>query len=81
MASYEVEVQISPWENGGYRAEAVGLGGCWAVADTVGQAIEDIREVVHLWLEASREHNMPMPPKVARAREVRIKVVVPVAAE
>ncbi len=81
MQTYGVEVRISPWEDGGYRAEAVGLRGCWAVADTIGQTIEDIREVVQLWIEASREHNMPMPPDLALARDVRMKVIVPVAAE
>ena len=80
MAAYEVEVRISPSDDGGYRAQAVGLHGCWTIADTIGQAIEDMREVVHLWVEASREHNMPMPPGLADAKDISIKVVVPVAA-
>lgn len=81
MATYEVEVRVAPWEEGGFRAEAVGLRGCWAVADTMGQAIDDIREVLRLWIEASREHNMTMPPDLAGATDVRMKVLVPVAAE
>ena len=81
MASYEVEVRVGPWEDGGYRAEAVGLRGCWVTADTMGQAIEDIREVLRLWIEASREHDMPMPPGLGDASDVRMKVLVPVGAE
>src|SRR5437763_11243495 len=42
MATYEVEVRITPWEEGGYLAEAVGLQDCWGIADTVDQAIDDI---------------------------------------
>ena len=80
MATYEVEVAIRPWEDGGYIAEAVGLRGCWAVADTLGQVVEDIREVVQLWLEARREYNMPVPPELAAADNVAIRIVLPVGA-
>ena len=80
MATYEVEVRIAPWEDGGYRAEAVGLRGCWAVADTLGQAVEEIRQVVQLWIEASREHHMPMPAGLAQAGDIALKVVVPIGA-
>jgi predicted RNase H-like HicB family nuclease len=79
-ATYEVEVRITPWEEGGYLAEAVGLQGCWAIADTVGQTIEDIREVVHLWLDARRTYDMPVPPELARADDVAIRIVLPVGA-
>ncbi len=80
MATYEVEVVIKPWEDGGYIAEAVGLRGCWAVADTIGQVVEDIREVVQMWLDARREYDMPVPPELAAADNVVIRVVVPVGA-
>jgi|SRR4051812_39537615 len=78
MATYEVEVRITPWEEGGYLADAVGLHGCWVIADTVGQAVEDIREVVQLWLDARRTHDMPVPPGLEHADHVAIRIVLPV---
>jgi hypothetical protein len=50
------------------------------VADSVGQAIEDIREVVPRWIQASRENKMSLPPALASANSVSIKFVVPVIA-
>ena len=70
--AYEVEVRITPWEEGGYLAEAVGLRGCWVIAGTVGQAVDDIREVVPLWLDARRDHNMPLPDGLREADDVAI---------
>ena len=62
MTTYQVEVQISRWPEGGFLAEALGLQGCWVVSDTVDQAIDDIREVVQLWIRARRDQHWPLPP-------------------
>ena len=79
MATYEVEVRITPWEDGGYIAEAIGLQGCWAVADTVDQAVDDIRDVIQMWVRVRQNHGLPLPPTLRNADEgVAIRAVLPV---
>lgn len=79
MSTYHVEVQISPWPEGGVVAEAVGLQGCWVVADTVDQAIDDIREAVQLWVHARRQQGWPLPPALKEVgTEVSIRTVLPI---
>jgi predicted RNase H-like HicB family nuclease len=80
VATYEVEVRISPWEDGGFIAEALGLQGCWAVADTIDQAIDDIRDVIQMWVRVRQTHGLPLPPTLHNAEEgVAIRAILPVA--
>ena len=79
MATYQVEVQITPWHEGGYLAEAVGLQGCWVIADTIDQAVDDIREVIQMWIKVTREQGWPLPPALQETdADVAIRAVLPV---
>jgi predicted RNase H-like HicB family nuclease len=80
MATYQVEVEIRPWEDGGYIAEAVGLQGCWVTADTIDQAVDDIREVIQMWIRVRKRYGWELPVALKDADEsVGIRVVLPVA--
>jgi predicted RNase H-like HicB family nuclease len=81
MDMYAVEVEISPWPEGGFLAEAVGLQGCWVVSDSIDQAIDDIREAVQLWIRTRREQGWPLPPTLRKTdSRVKIRAVLPVGA-
>ena len=64
MKGYQVDVVIKPWEEGSYLAEVPGLQGCWCVIksrQTVGKALEDIRDVVQLAIDARRREGKSLP--------------------
>jgi predicted RNase H-like HicB family nuclease len=70
MKGYQVEVEIKPWEEGAYLVEAPALQGCWCVIksrQTVGKALEDIRDVVEMALAARKKAGEPLPPEVKSA--------------
>jgi len=80
MSVYQVDVQITAWPEGGFLAEAVGLQGCWVVSESADQAIDDIREVVQLWVRARREQGWPLPATLAEAGpDLNIRTVLPIA--
>lgn len=80
MTTYQVEVEISPWPEGGFLAEAVGLQGCWVVSETLDQAVDDIREVVQLWVRARQEQGWPLPSALKEADgTISVRTVLPVA--
>ena len=64
MAQYKVHVRISPWPEGGFLAEVPALQGCWVVADTIGQALEDIDDVTQMSIHSRLKHGEPLPPEV-----------------
>jgi predicted RNase H-like HicB family nuclease len=64
MKAWKVRVQIQPWPEGGYVAEAPALQGCWVVADTPEQALADIREGVEMSIASRLKRNEPLPADV-----------------
>jgi len=81
MTLYEVEVQVSPWPEGGFLAEAVGLQGCWVVSETLDQVVDDIREVIQLWIQGTRDQNWPLPAALKEAApNTCFRTVLPVKA-
>lgn len=70
MKGYQLEVEIQPWEEGSYLVEAPALQGCWCVIksrQTVGKALEDIRQVVELAIAARKREGKSLPPGLKRA--------------
>lgn len=64
MKSYEVEVEMKPWEEGGYLVEAPALQGCWCVIksrQSVSKALDDIRDVVEMAIAAREKAGQPLP--------------------
>jgi predicted RNase H-like HicB family nuclease len=81
VTTYQVEVEIRPWAEGGFLAGAIGLQGCWVVSDTIDQAIDNIREAVHLWIRARKRHGWPVPATLKEADPaVAIRAVLPIGA-
>ena len=64
MRAWKVEVQIKPWEEGGYLAEVPALQGCWVVASTAEEALRDIHEVIELSIASRIKHGEPLPSGV-----------------
>ena len=56
MRAWKVEVEIRPWEEGGYLAEMPTLQGCWVVAPSVEEALRDIHEVIELSIASRIKH-------------------------
>jgi predicted RNase H-like HicB family nuclease len=80
MTTYQVEVQISPWPEGGVLAEAFGLQGCWVVSDSVDQAVDDVREAVQLWIRARCEQGWELPPSLKETEPpITIRAILPIA--
>ncbi len=64
MKTYQVEVVIKPWKEGGFLAEAPALQGCWCVSDTLEAIVDDIQEVIALAIQARRDLGEPLPSNV-----------------
>ncbi len=79
MKNYQVEIVISPWDEGGYLAEAPALQGCWVVAPTVTQAMEEIVEVVQMHIDIMLEHGEALPKEVIEAKKGAVKAKVAVS--
>ncbi len=79
MTTYEVEVKIRPWPEGGFLAEATDLQGCWVVSETIDRSIDDIREAIQLWVQARRQEGWPLPGALREASpDLNIRAVLPV---
>ncbi len=78
MKGYQVEVAIKPWEEGGYIAEAPALQGCWVVAPTITEAMEQIVEVVQMHLDAllGQSHTLPQGVVEAHGSAIKVKIAV-----
>ena len=68
MKTYKVPVKITPFEHGGYKAEAPALSGCWIVAETLPQALADIQEGVEMHVVSRLKRNEPLPPEISLAK-------------
>jgi len=80
MTTYQFEVQITRWPEGGFLAEAIGLQGCWVISETIDQAVDDIREAVQLWIGVRREQGWPLPATLAETgADPSIRTVLPIA--
>jgi predicted RNase H-like HicB family nuclease len=64
VSTYQVEVEIRPWPEGGFLAEAIGLQGCWVVSDSLDKVVDDIRDAVQLWIHTQQKLCWPLPDKV-----------------
>ena len=62
MQTYEVEVSISQQEDGLWRAETPALPGRFVDADTLEEAIQDIQEVIRLFIASYEKHGDSLPP-------------------
>lgn len=55
------QVLIYPGEDGFWVAECPSLPGCVSQGATREEAIENVREAIHLYVEVLKEDNLPVP--------------------
>lgn len=83
MKAWRVRAEIRPWEDGGYLAEVPALQGCWVVADTAPEAIQDLQEVIAMSISSRLKHGEPLPPDVRQVVagsdpiEVELAIAIP----
>src|SRR4051794_41282522 len=61
MATYNVDVELEPWPEGGFVARAPALQGCWVVAPTREQALAHIYEGIEMHIAARLRRGEPLP--------------------
>lgn len=64
MKAWKVRVEVKPWPEGGYVAEAPCLQGCWVVAPTVEQAFKDILEGIEMSIASRLKRGEPLPAEL-----------------
>lgn len=57
-------VILEPAEEGGYTVYCPSLPGCVSEGETRGQALENIKEAIALYIESLVAHNEPVPPDI-----------------
>jgi antitoxin HicB len=62
MRIYDFNVLLEPDEEaGGYVVSCLVLRGCYSQGDTIGEALENIKEAILLCLEDMQAQNQPIP--------------------
>ena len=62
MKVYDFKVILEPdEETGGYVVSCPALPGCYTQGDTIGEALENIKEAILLCLEDMQAQNQPIP--------------------
>ena len=82
MATYHVDVEIEPSQDGGFVARAPALQGCRVVAETREQALADIYEGIEMHIAARLRRGEPLPVDVTESNgeaTVRMRLAVAVA--
>lgn len=84
MKTYEVQVEVTPQEDGTYLAEVPALQGCWTTLrprQSLKLAFEDIYEIIDLHLRARQKEGWPLSPsfeEVVKGKAVyKIRIVLP----
>jgi formamidopyrimidine-DNA glycosylase len=83
MKGYQVDILIKPWEEGGYLVEVPALQGCWCVIrsrQSVAKALDEIRDVIRLAIDARRREGKALPqalrPAEHGAAPLRLRMTV-----
>ncbi|MEE8346329.1 MAG: type II toxin-antitoxin system HicB family antitoxin [Dehalococcoidia bacterium] len=68
------KVVLEPCEEGGYTVHVPSLPGCVSEGDTREQAIENIKEAIRGWIEASKEYGDEIPPSDVIIESVQVAI-------
>ncbi len=66
--TYMLSVEIEPLEEGGYLATCPAIPGCHAEGQTVGEALDNLRDVARVIYELSREKHLTFVPNHPEAQ-------------
>lgn len=58
MSSFHVRIEIEPLEGGGYLADCPAIQGCYAEGKTVGDALDNLRDVARVIYELCQEKGL-----------------------
>ena len=61
MATYRFNIVVERDEDGVYIASCPALQGCHSQGDTYEKAVENLKDAIHLHIEARREVGEPIP--------------------
>ncbi len=64
VTTYQVDVELEPWHEGGFVARAPALQGCQIIAGTREQALADIYEGIEMHIAARLRRHEPLPIEV-----------------
>ena len=73
MRAWKAHVAIRPWEDGGYIAEVSSLQGCWVVAATPEEAMQDIREVIEMSIASRIRRGESLPPEIEEISSTEVR--------
>jgi len=65
MTSYRFTVVVEQDKDGVYIASCPALQGCYSQSNTYKEAVDNLKDAVHLHIEARREVGEPVPIEVA----------------
>jgi len=65
MTSYRFTVVVEQDEDGVYIASCPALQGCYSQGNTYEEAVNNVRDAIHLHIEARRDVGEPVPIEVA----------------
>ena len=66
------KVRLEPEAEGRYSASVPALPGCYSHGDTLGEALDNIREAAALWLEVAEESATVDRPATAALHEIEL---------
>ena len=74
-------VIVEPQEEGGYFASCPSLQGCHAEGKTLGETIDNIKDVIDMHIEARRKFNDPLSlVRMPQSLEMQLTIPIPVGA-
>ena len=72
-------IVLEQHEEGGYFATCPTFQGCHASGETVGDAIDNINDIIRIHIEARRKFGDPIPSiKISSATDIRFTLPIPV---
>ena len=81
MKAYKLDVRISKQEDGLWRAEAPGLDGCFADAETIERAIQGVQECAAMALDVAIEDGESISEGVGQGIELPFMFSLPLVIE
>jgi predicted RNase H-like HicB family nuclease len=65
MTSYQFTIVVEKDEDGVYIASCPTIQGCYSQGDSYKEAVENLKDAIHLHIEARRQVGEPVPIEVA----------------
>ena len=70
MKIHRFTVNLVPAEEGGYTVTVPVLPGCVSEGDTYEEALENIKEAIHAYIESLQKDGLPVPEELSEKIEV-----------